>query len=382
MKALFLFFHGFEEHNGISKKIRYQIQALRDCGLDTHVCYLNDINNHKYRMYNDEQVLCDYGGGIKGKVLKRIEFDSIVEYVKKERIEFIYLRYDHNANPFTIRLVKRLKKAGAQIAMEIPTYPYDHEYSGLPAAYQRILFFDKLYREKFAKYVDKIITFSDYDTIWGKPTIRISNGIDFSQIKLKKQVNDTSKEIHLIGVATMHPWHGFDRAIRGMINYYKQNNPLEVYFHVVGGGVPQVVEEYKRMVKENHLEKYVIFHNALFGEELDNLFEKSDIGIGSLARHRSNIDKIKTLKNREYAARGIPFVYSETDEDFENMPYIMKVPADESPLNIDNTIDFYRSVKLTPQEIRQTVKETLSWKVQMEKVIKEMSNLNPKDDES
>ncbi|MEG2480028.1 MAG: hypothetical protein RSA50_07120, partial [Mucinivorans sp.] len=43
----------------------------------------------------------------------------------------------------------------------------------------------------------------------------------------------------------------------------------------------------------------------------DDLFEQADIAIGSLARHRSGITTIKTLKNREYAARGIPFIYSE-----------------------------------------------------------------------
>lgn len=64
------------------------------------------------------------------------------------------------------------------------------------------------------------------------------------------------------------------------------------------------------------------------------MFNQCDFGIGSLGRHRSGIDKIKTLKNREYAARGIPFIYSETDEDFEQMPYVLKAPADESPIDI------------------------------------------------
>lgn len=56
---------------------------------------------------------------------KRIEFDSIVHYVQKENIDFIYVRYVHNASPFSIRLMKLLKKTGARIVMEIPTYPYD-----------------------------------------------------------------------------------------------------------------------------------------------------------------------------------------------------------------------------------------------------------------
>lgn len=43
MKILFLIFHGFDEANGISKKIRYQVKALRDCGADVRVCWLDEI---------------------------------------------------------------------------------------------------------------------------------------------------------------------------------------------------------------------------------------------------------------------------------------------------------------------------------------------------
>ena len=39
MKALFLIFHGFNEANGISKKIRYQVKALKDCGVDVRLCH-------------------------------------------------------------------------------------------------------------------------------------------------------------------------------------------------------------------------------------------------------------------------------------------------------------------------------------------------------
>lgn len=376
MKTLFLIFHGFEEFNGISKKIRYQVKALKECGLDVSMCWLDDANNQKRRML-DETVLSDYGYGIKGKILKRIEFDSIVNYVKKEKIEFIYIRYDHNANPFTIRLIRELKKTGARIVMEIPTYPYDQEYKGLPAVYQRILFVDKRFRKMFAKYVDRIVTFSDYSTIWNRPTIRISNGIDFSEIPVKSHKNDTTNSLQLIAVATMHPWHGFDRAIAGLARYYQTHNTPDAYkvhLHIVGYGVPELVDSYKNEVVTNHLEEHVTFHSALFGKELDAVFNKSDLGIGSLARHRSGIDKIKTLKNREYAARGIPFVYSETDDDFEHQPYIIKAKADDSPLDIEKIIEFYHSIQMTPLEIRQSIEQSLSWKAQMQAVIDETFN--------
>lgn len=90
--------------------------------------------------------------------------------------------------------------------------------------------------------------------------------------------------------------------------------------------------------------------------------------IGSLGRHRSGITYIKTLKNREYAARGLAFTYSETDEDFDHMPYVWKVPPDESPVNVQELIDFRKTMKMTPVEIRESVRP-LSWKAQMQKVI-------------
>ena len=225
-----------------------------------------------------------------------------------------------------------------------------------------------------ANYVDKIVTFSDYDIIWNRPTIRISNGIDFSEIPLRGPKNDTAHSLQLIAVATMHPWHGFDRVIAGMANYYRTHtdtHDYKVYLNIVGFGVPELVDSYKKDVAKHQLEKYIIFHSALYGKELDAVFEQSDMGLGSLARHRSGIDKIKTLKNREYAARGIPFVYSETDDDFEHQPYILKAAPDDSPLDIEKVIRFYQSLKTTPLQIRMSIEQSLSWKAQMQIVINE-----------
>lgn len=50
------------------------------------------------------------------------------------------------------------------------------------------------------------------------------------------------------------------------------------------------------LINKYHIEKYVIFHGQKMNEELDELFNEADFAIGSLARHRSGIDKIKTLK--------------------------------------------------------------------------------------
>lgn len=371
MKILFLIFHGFDEANGISKKIRYQVKALRECGADVRVCYYDIAPDGHRQWLVNEEVIADLGKGEMAKIKKRVYFKPIYEYAQNESIDLVYIRSFHNANPFTIHLIKQLKTMGARVIMEIPTYPYDQEY--VTPGMKVYLTIDRHFRHKLARELDAIITFSDKEKIFGVPTIRISNGIDFDAIPLKQRINDTSHELHLIGVAEVHYWHGFDRLIQGLAEYYLQEQSYKVFFHIVG----QLSGERERQeiipaIYNNGLTPYVILHGARYGKELDELFEQADLGIGSLGRHRSGIDKIKVLKNREYAARGLAFTYSETDEDFDNMPYVWKVPANETSMDIQKLIEFHQSIHLQPIEIRNSI-ANLSWKHQMQEVINQIS---------
>lgn len=364
-KALFLVFHGLDPNNGISKKISYQVDALRACGLEVHLCYM-DESQGKCRKVDDE-VIADYGTGIMSKIRKRTEFSSIVRYAISHHIDFVYIRSNHNANPFTIRMVKKMKAAGMKVVMEIPTYPYDQEYEAQGMTKQ--IFQDRIFRKRLASQLDAIVTFSDYDTIFGQRTIRISNGIDFDNVTMKATVNDTSKELNLIGVAEIHKWHGFDRLVKGLAEYYSRPQDYTVRFHVVGYFYSEEGEqEFRKLIADNGMEPYITLYGKKHGQELDDIFNRCDFGVGSLGRHRVGIQKIKTLKNREYAARGIPFVYSETDSDFDERPYVLKAPADETPVNIDSIVSFHRQLSLTPQEIRSSIAD-LSWKNQMKHVI-------------
>jgi len=379
MKILFLIFHGFSDYSGISKKIFSQVEGLKENGHKVMLCYYTiDEAGHRKRMI-DKSVLDDYGCGIFAPIKKRICYNAIVNSIIQNNIELVYIRSDHNANPFTIHFLKRLKQNGIRTAMEIPTYPYDNEYKDKNLRSRFELFTDKLFRKKLVKQLNGVVTFSNFTTIFGGKAINISNGINFNQVKIKHYINDTSKQLNLVGVAEVHNWHGFDRVIKGLINYYKKPQLYKVFFHIIGGIGPVEKKEYEQLVRDNKLEKYVIFHGSKFGKELDRFFELSDMGIGSLARHRSQIYEIKTLKNREYAARGIPFIYSEKDDDFENMPYILKAPADESPIGIENLISFYKKQDTNPQKIRESIQH-LSWKNQMREVL--IQTFNKKDDEN
>lgn len=374
MNILFLIYHGFSEASGISKKIRYQIKGLRELGHTVFVCYYDyDKNGNKVR-YVDNKIIQNYGNTKLSAIRQRIQLNQIAEFAINNNIDFIYSRSFHNANPFTIHLFRKFKKHGIKSVIEIPTYPYDKEYVGFSMQERFNLKIDQIFRTNLAKATDAIVTFTDDDNIFGQHTIKISNGIDLDSIPLKTTNHDTSKEMNFIGVAEVHYWHGFDRFINGIGEYYKNGGKKKLYFHIVGGvGSSEMYNSehapgFKELIAKYGIEDNIIFYGQKFGDELNEIFNKCDFAVGSLARHRSGVYNIKTLKNREYAARGISFIYSETDDDFDNQPYIIKAPADESSINIQRIIDFYDKLKISPKEIRKTI-INLSWKEQMKKVI-------------
>ena len=377
MKILFLVYHGFSEVSGISKKIHYQVKGLRENGYEVHLCYYDfDSRGHRCRFVDDE-IIKDYGIGMLAGLRQRIDFDCIYEYCKQNGIQFIYARCFQNANPWLIRFFRRIKKIGIKSVTEIPTYPYDSEFVGFPFMTRMGLRIDQLFRNRLYRQMNAVVTFSDAEEIFGQRTIRISNGVDMDSIPLHHYQASSDGSVHLIGVAEVHYWHGYDRLIAGLGEYYKHTtNPRQVFFHIVGGVWKSEMYDsihapgFSELMDKYHIRDRVIFHDQLFGDELNQVFNQCCFAIGSLARHRSGITTIKTLKNREYATRGIPFIYSEQDSDFDHQAYILKATPDESSINIQEILDFIDHNTFNPQEIRRTV-ENLSWKIQMKRVINE-----------
>lgn len=378
MKILFLVYHGFSEVSGISKKIHYQVKGLRENGHEVHLCsYDFSPEGHRCR-YVDGEVLADYGTGLMAGLRQRMEYDRLFDYCQLNGIELVYARCFQNANPWLIRFFRRLKKAGIRAVTEIPTYPYDQEFSNSSDWNMRMgLWLDKRFRRRLYQEMDAVVTFSDADTIFGQRTICISNGVDFDSTLLHRQLSNLqspSHVLHLIGVAEVHFWHGFDRVLAGIGEYYQKGGDRDVVFHIVGGVHPAYMHDipqapgFQTLIDRYGIADKVVFHGTLFGEQLDDVFNQCQFAIGSLGRHRSGITVIKTLKNREYATRGIPFIYSEQDSDFDQQPYIIKAPADESPVDIQQIIDFVDGFTMKPEDIRKTV-EHLTWKIQMQRVV-------------
>lgn len=377
MKILFLVYHGFSEVSGISKKIRSQVKGLRQNGHDVRVCYYTFLPDGRRCRFVDDEIIEDYGSGRMASIRRRFGYGCIYRYCTENGIDLVYARAFMNAAPQIIRLFSRLRRAGVHAVTEIPTYPYDGEQAGFSLRNRFEFFIDRLCRRRLASCMAGIVTFSDDKEIFGCRAINISNGVDFDSIPVH-DYRPADDAVHLIGVAEVHYWHGFDRVIAGLGEYYSSCDcGRKVYFHIVGGVASGEMNGtshspgFAGLIDRYGLSEYIIFHGQMSGEGLDEVFNRSVFAIGSLGRHRSGVSSIKTLKNREYATRGIPFIYSENDSDFDGRDYIMKAPADESPVDIRAILDFIDHHSFNPAEIRQSV-TALSWKEQMKIVTDEV----------
>jgi len=363
------------EFGGISKKILAQVNALKYHGMHVDLSYLKINDKYKFiGRYVDDNILEKYSNiSLVGKFQRRYKYKNLYNYITKKEIKFLYIRYNHFANPFFINFLKKVKQKGVIILMEIPTYPYDQEYQNAHFISKIGLLVEKQSRKKFKKYVTRIITLSHDTTIFGVPAIEISNGIDPNSVNIV-QKSKSDKEFHLAGAATISLWHGYDRVIEGLNKYYNEGGTkiIKVFFHIAGDSSNKESIRYKELVNRYRLEGYVFFHGRKFGKALDDFFNNADIGVGSLGCHRIGINYIKSIKNREYCARGIPFFYSETDQDFEGKDFILKVVADDSPINIQEIINFLSNKKFDPFKIRNYAVENLTWEQQFKKIFREI----------
>lgn len=354
---------------GVRKKIEGQVKALKK---NTNNCYWIYLKNSGlYVSAKNKEIFLKKPLFVKFEFIQKriIYFNTILKFIKENNIEVIYIRY-LLSDMFFISFIKECKSLGLKIYLEVATYPYDKEIEGIT------LYIDKFFREYLNNYVDRIITYSNYKNIFGIETININNGIDIDYIKISKY-NNKQNEINLLGVASLSFWHGYDRVIEGLKEYYNKStkNNYIVTFTIVGEGPALVM--LKSLVEKHNLHDYVLFKGFKTGEELDDEFDNADIGIVSLGIHRLGLEYVSTLKSQEYWARGLPFIKSYKDAQIDGLisQYVLNIEPDDNSVNIDNIIDFYK--KLQNQEgnfkveMRNLAQKKVTWDFQMKPIIEE-----------
>lgn len=332
MKGLFLVYGNIDDQTlGINKKIWAQINNFNRQGLECKPYVLNPGIRSGY------------------KILYRMPFANMTpvwQYDKiYEGLDFLYFRRPFQMSVFMRKVLSQIKKnnPGIKIILELPTYPYDSEVKERIVNYP-LYIKDKYNRKKLLGLVDKIATLTDDKKIWNIETLKIANGLDITKYPPKGYTVETG-DIHLLAVAVFKLWHGYERIIQGLKNYYSTHSERKVYLHMVGDG--DELTKYKKLVKEYNLEDSVIFYGFLQGEELAHIYDQCDIAISSLGMYKINLFTSSALKSREYLIKGMPIVSGVKIDIFEKNPnykYYLEFPNDNSYINIEKIILFYDSI--------------------------------------
>lgn len=239
------------------------------------------------------------------------------------------------------------------------------------------LFLDFLFRGQLKKYADLVTSYGIHTEIFGIPALSFANGIALEEIPIAS-IEPNSTHIRMIAVGYWRFWHGLDRLIRGLANYYKECHYAnrKVSLTIVGAG--EDLGLLKNLASQYNVAEHVFFIKPLTGKALAEEFNKSDVGVGSLGLHRIGLITATPLKNRDYCARGLPFIFSTPDPDFpETLPWVKSFPSDNSPIPIGEIITFVEKSKkeIPAVSIRQYAEEKLSWKSRMFKVIERIEKI-------
>lgn len=376
MNILFVGKRSNDNSSGIEKKMMGQIRAFERMGHKVYYTFFEDNNVWLATTDGKKEILVPYQDGIYGMYLANE--NAIRKAINHENIQFslFYMRKGM-ASGWHISTLKKLKEKNITIIEEIPTFPYDAELKKTKGMGLKIyLFFDKIYRNKLKKYVDYVVTYSEDKQIFGIPCICINNGIDVSDIKKRSKIEKNDK-IRIATVSAMYYWHGYERLIRGIHQYItttESEDQISIQVDMIGDG--PCCEEWKQLVKELKLEKYVIFHGLKQSDELDAILSEADIAVGSLGLYKKDLYKASELKIREYCARGIPFVLACKDLGLFGLDeYVFRVENNSENIDVAKLIEFVTSIKdysACTEEMRQYAKKEFDWTIQMKKVLRFM----------
>lgn len=362
-KGYYIHFQG-RQSIGVSKKIDMQMEELRKVFDMQEIEVATPARSLPWRivgLFPTASITRDYRAA-----LEQMENPDFL-YVRRTVADRNYLRFWKNVK-------KRFPNC--RIIIELFTYPYDKDDFGKWNAWPFYLK-ELLYRPKLRRYVDRFVTYTEDKEIFGIPTIKSLNGINVDSIPQAAGEFQEGR-ITLIGVAFMQRHHGYERIIEGLHDYYRGQGAREyrVELRLVGDGPEKPL--YQELVRKYRLEEYVHFYPTMSGEELDRLYDASDIALVSFGMYKAGFyGKLGALKSRECLAKGMPLVTGcEIDVIPEEYPYAKVFPNDNSTVDIGEIIALYRQITHSAADkqelagrIRKFAREHVSMEAAMKHVV-------------
>lgn len=184
-----------------------------------------------------------------------------------------------------------------------------------------------------SRYIDRIAVLTDEKKIFGVDAIKIKNGYDFKTPPMR--IEKKPDKVCIAAVALFSFWHGYERLIKGMQEYYKNGGSLDYHIHFVGDGTE--TEMYKRLANRFRLEDHITFHGMRDAPYLEKLYLNCQFGCCSLGAYKKGLAFSCELKSREYLAAGLPMIKScalDIDGEESLRPYIISFPNDASAIDL------------------------------------------------
>lgn len=334
-------------HENFKKNV--SITYLARWSSDASIGVTNKINN-------TTSALCKNGYLAESKIISKCGFVGhilLALSILKCKSDLIIIRSTAYSMILCVlpMLIKRV--AGASIVIDVPT-PFTsvvEEIKGGEKSYLKKILLTSLININFPLSLypaNKIIQYSEESVRFSygvrNKMFLGANGIDVASIKkIEDKQRNSNDLITLVGVAAIEYWHGYDRVIQGLSDYYHdalRRTSRKVQFIIVGSGGAEL--QLKQLVASLNLTEHVRFTGTLKGEALDNIFDISDIAVSSLAVHRKGLRIASDLKSREYLSRGMPILVSAEDPDIsEDLDFVYRSRADDSAVNIEDMIKWH-----------------------------------------
>lgn len=344
MKIAYIVFHDITRNDGVTKKVKGQVDEWVNQSVDAKVfCFLPKKGES---ILNAEQF--ESGGYFNLRL--RLNSDFILKLNSFDP-DIIYFRYDlWNKN--LIYSFKNRKSVAELNSLDLNEFylllKTEKSFKSV-VRYLGYLFgrYNLLKQVNgFVSVTNEIVNHYSFKN-FKKPNSIIPNGIDFKSYNTIKSIDSVNEKVSLFFIGTPNqPWQGEDI----IVEWSKKLSEFD--FHIVGMG------------GENS--SNLFFHGYLEKLEYLKILKSCQICIGTLALSRKQMTEACPLKVREYLAYGYPTILGFSDTSFiDNSKDFLLELNENSIFDFDSIRNFVNNMKyrvVDKEEIEELSTENLETK--------------------
>lgn len=264
-------------------------------------------------------------------------FTHFYEWVIENKIDIIYIRRLLQRIFFTRSFFKKVKNV-SKVIYELPTYPLDPSDRLSDRLNEKLeMIFFKLFIEPGLHLVTVCL---QRNCALSEKYLVFSNGIDAGKY-LPGKMPELREEFRCIAFAHVRYWHGYERVLEGIKKYH---GPYSLRFDIYSNE-SDTIQNLRKTADDYGITNCIVFHDAVPLEKMSAAAAGFHIGVGGLAYHKRGAAFDTSLKSKEYSALGLPFIYEVPDMSIrESWPYHFRIPQDDTPVDFDKVITWYKSL--------------------------------------